>query len=296
VLAEDLLTTLNDARARQRRGEPVDAQIIEVRETLEGHQRTLRAVDADRVERFAESLRRRRARATDPAQQAELDSLIQQADALAQRMRADPGLDARLSYDALRRQAERAGVQEYAVDIPLTDEALRAQVDEYFLDATAEFERYPGGDLLRQRFMQLLRSMDALSLTQSPRQGGRAVADTAAMRADVLRAMAAGHYPPEYVAEFNHAAEGTADGWPRTPDGRAWEVDHVMELWSGGADDMTNYLALDPRLHDLKSEILSTFRDLFRERLRVMDDQVDVRESGDFAGQSRPEPQQEPEE
>ena len=102
------------------------------------------------------------------------------------------------------------------------------------------------------------------------------------MRDAVLQAVEHGRYPPEYVAEFRRAQEGSPDGWPRTPDGRAWEVDHVLELWTQGGDDVSNYMALDPRLHDVKSEALTRFREQFRESLRVEDEQVDIREGGDL--------------
>jgi hypothetical protein len=48
-----------------------------------------------------------------------------------------------------------------------------------------------------------------------------------------------------------------------------------MELWTGGADDVTNYMGLDPRLHRLKSEVLERFRKSERDRLKVQGEQVE---------------------
>jgi hypothetical protein len=97
------------------------------------------------------------------------------------------------------------------------------------------------------------------------------------MQRRVLEALAAGKYPPEYAAEFYRAMSD--DGWPRAPDGRAWEVDHVIELWAGGADDISNYMALDPRLHKLKSQILTDFRNQYRRGLKRLDADIESRDT-----------------
>ncbi|GAB3897082.1 hypothetical protein GCM10029964_079400 [Kibdelosporangium lantanae] len=189
-------------------------------------------------------------------------------------------MDARLEYDSLRRRAGRAMREDYAVDVPLTDPVTRAEVMAYFEEATRKLLGYPGGETLRARYLELLAAADGVTLTQSPRQAGTPVASTTRMRQAVIEAIHAGHYPPEYVAAFEAAAAGQADGWPRTPHGEAWEVDHVLELWAGGADDASNYLAIDPRLHDIKSEILTEFRNRFRSRLQEPGEQTDIRHSG----------------
>jgi hypothetical protein len=37
-------------------------------------------------------------------------------------------------------------------------------------------------------------------------------------------------------------------------------VDHVEELWLGGADGGANLLALPPQLHQIKTDVLGNFR------------------------------------
>ena len=97
------------------------------------------------------------------------------------------------------------------------------------------------------------------------------------MRKQVYEAIREGRYPmdDDYKAAFADAAKGTRDGWPRAPGGEAWQVDHVIELWMGGADYQRNYMALDPRLHRLKTEVLERFRQLERDRLKVPGEQVE---------------------
>ena len=91
----------------------------------------------------------------------------------------------------------------------------------------------------------------------------------------MLEWVRANRYPAEFVLEFN--AHLGPDGWPVSADGRAWEVDHVLELWAGGEDGPANYLPLHPDVHAIKSEILTRFREIFRDRIRVDDEQVDAR-------------------
>lgn len=287
ALTTALQEELDVALTRLDNGESIEAQLQSVREGLEGQRPSLRSVSPERLERFIGRLRNQRRRSRNPDEQAELDRLIGESERLQARMQAEPSeegrpYDPRDAFDILRLQAARAGVQDYAIEMPLHDEVLRGRVEEYFRDATAQFRDLPGGDVLRDRFLELLGETDTLTLTQSPRQAGARIADTPEMRREVLRGIEEGRYPPEYVAEFTSAQRDSPDGWPRTPDGRAWEVDHVIELWAGGPDDIRNYLALDPRLHDIKSEVLTQFRLRFRDQLRRHDEALDIREVGDI--------------
>ena len=173
------------------------------------------------------------------------------------------------------RQTIPDGRLDYEVRLPMNDPATRQRVLEWFQTETQELMSMPGGDYLRQRMLAQLGALDEIVLQQSPRQAGVDIADTAAMRRRVVEWMDAGNYPPDYVLEFR-AAIGP-DGWPVSANGRAWEVDHVLELWAGGDDTPDNYLPLHPDVHAIKSEILTRFRRIFRDSLRVDDEQVDAR-------------------
>ena len=113
------------------------------------------------------------------------------------------------------------------------------------------------------------------------------------MRRRVQEWMDADRYPPDYVTEFLDAPRGP-DGWPRSADGRAWQVDHVLELWAGGEDGPDNYLPLHPDLHSIKSEIWRRFRLRYREQLMEIDQQVDTREHGGLDAIPEPEPALQP--
>jgi hypothetical protein len=137
--------------------------------------------------------------------------------------------------------------------------------------------------------MDSLATRSELILRQSPRSDPR----LRTMTTDQLQRVVLEHLhelPPEYVVAFLDAALGQPDGWPRTSDGRVWEVDHVDELWTGGADEAPNLLALPPGLHrqhdeagappavDLsKTGLMAAFRRAFRDALRVEGEDVDIR-------------------
>ena len=163
---------------------------------------------------------------------------------------------------------------DYEVRLRLTDPATKASVVAWFETETTELLGLPGGEYLRQRMLAQLRALDEIVLSQSPRSAGIDIADTAAMRRRVAEWMRANRYPAEFVLEFN--ANLGPDGWPVSADNRVWEVDHVLELWAGGEDSPANYLPLHPDVHAIKSEILGRFREIFRDRLRVDDEQVEV--------------------
>jgi hypothetical protein len=120
-----------------------------------------------------------------------------------------------------------------------------------------------------------LSSAKEIVMTQSPRQHGTVdIATTARMRRAVYDGIREGRFPDDYVLAFR--ANQDPAGWPRSIDGRAWQVDHVFELWQGGADDINNYLPIDAELHRIKTELLEEFRNQYREPNRVEGEQVDV--------------------
>lgn len=275
-MIDDHLATLRTLRAAVRNGVSVEGALLGIRESLPAERRLLRPVDPDRVGRLVDRSRRAAARSRTPDTVAELNRIAGEAQALADRMAAEPGYDARVAFDTLNRELPRAARKDYEVFVDLGDAGVRAEMVGWFERNLTPLHADPIGELLAAEIVRHLESADVLTLQQSPRGAGTPVADTAAMRRHVLDAVAAGRYPPEYVALFEVAARGHDDGWPRTPDGRAWEVDHVAELWLGGADDASNYLALPPAVHDLKTTILGDFRAEYRTR-GVPGEQVDWR-------------------
>ncbi|MFD0746367.1 hypothetical protein ACFQ1L_34410 [Phytohabitans flavus] len=148
----------------------------------------------------------------------------------------------------------------------------------------------PIGELLYSRILDSLNTRPHLLLAQSPRSAGERVMQTPRLRQEFLDHLH--ELPADYQVAFHDSARGQPDGWPRTSDGRPWEVDHVDELWTGGADAGPNLLALPPGLHrqdnprrgprglDLsKTGILEDFRNAFRDALEVEGESVDIREA-----------------
>ncbi|GAA4936635.1 DUF4157 domain-containing protein [Streptomyces coeruleoprunus] len=282
-LIDTHLAALRDLAAAARRGENVEGALHGIREDLPAQRRLTRPVDAGRVTALAARARRAAARTRDPEAAAELTRIAGEADLLAARTAAEPGYDARTGYDVLDRQTRRATRREYEVYIDLLQPAERAQVTSWFEDHLAPLHSTPVGVLLVRDIIRHIETADALTLTQSPRSAGIDVAGTAAMQRQVREGIAAGRYSAEYTALFeaaarDAAAQGFTDGWPRTPDGVAWQVDHVGELWLGGADDASNYLALPPVVHSLKTAILGQFRREFRGR-SIEGESRDLRET-----------------
>jgi hypothetical protein len=219
-----------------------------------------------------------------------IDDLIAEADRIELGLRdgtVDPQAVDELQADITRyrRQlrrgpgpASRSDEPDYEVRLELSDPAVRADVVRWFETESTELLGVPLGEHLRARMLEQLASVDEIVLQQSPRAAGTGVAGTAAMRRQVTEWIDAGRYPQE-LAEAFVAARG-ADGWPVSADGRAWEVDHVLELWAGGEDSPANYVPLHPDLHRIKSEIWARFRRRFRDQLAQIGEQVDTREHG----------------
>lgn len=168
----------------------------------------------------------------------------------------------------------RVGAEQYDVYIPLEDPVTFRNVVEWLTREAAELSQLPGGELLRTEILDQLHTANELFLSQSPRQAGIDVNNTGRMRQIVEQGIRDGRYPPDFIEAYD--AAGGRTGWPRTPQGRGWEVDHVFELWKGGEDNVYNYLPLDPRVHQIKTGILARFRAAFRDAHRTTGEQVDV--------------------
>jgi hypothetical protein len=151
----------------------------------------------------------------------------------------------------------------YEVYINLDDEPTRAHVTEWLERETTELLPYPGGSWLQSEILGQVAESSEMYLRQSQRSAKMPLKASATMRKAVLEGIAGGHYDDEYVEYFRHACAGS--DWPRDDQGKRWPVDHVMELWQEGEDDIENYMPLDTDLHRVKTEILERFRETFRE-------------------------------
>jgi hypothetical protein len=208
------------------------------------------------------------------------------------RLRAQPGpgYHPGPDYARLRRHERLLDRREGEVYVDLSDPVVRARLQAWFTEYAAPLlSAGPVGEYLHRRLMDSLATRSELILRQSPRSDPR----LRTMTTDQLQRVVLEHLhelPPEYVVAFLDAALGQPDGWPRTSDGRVWEVDHVDELWTGGADEAPNLLALPPGLHrqhdeagappavDLsKTGLMAAFRRAFRDALRVEGEDVDIR-------------------
>jgi hypothetical protein len=281
----------------------IESIIKNVADDLPEHTKWLRPVEARAVPRFRRSLERRLAkydrkvaknpRAARPEYRRELVRLIDDVKGLQAAIRSGRDVNVRYSLTSLRYAANRAAAEDYAIHIDLTDSAHRSMITNDLKGRIRKlwFEG-DSGKALYTMILENLEDADHLLMQQSPRQAGKPVATTAAMRRRVLemfdnlegpferyleyadafaKALSESHKQPKFIDTWNSQGRRVRRrnpqyGWPHTPDGRAWEVDHVTELWAGGADDWSNYLALDPRLHNMKSEMLKGFREKYRDR------------------------------
>jgi hypothetical protein len=279
--SEDLASL--DKVAERAEHEDVTVQLNDIDEHLRSERKALASVPVAKVRALAQRARSHAAKkGLSQDAKNELADIARQADELADRMDKDPSNGGRATYDLQARMIRTLTRQDYDVIVPL-DEAVRTQVRDWIESRSEKLQQDPIGQILMERILAHLETADMLALKQSPRQAGGGVAGTATMRREVMEAMKAAVdsrlFPDEYCAAFGEAARPYPDGWPRDAAGVPWEVDHVAELWLGGADDITNYLAIPKAVHDLKSALFREFRDAYRSG-RVLDDQVDIRSSG----------------
>jgi hypothetical protein len=167
------------------------------------------------------------------------------------------------------------------VRIQMHDPARRKEVMEWLEAETAPLAELPGGELLRSEMLKA-HDVDELVLGRSMRSSDRPE-DTLMGREEsrplVFERVLNGDIPDgAYRVEFldacvGHGVPGKDENpdWPYTSAGVPWEVDHVLELWQGGADDPSNFLALHPALHALKTEIMDRFRGEFLYKRRHAD-------------------------
>ncbi len=204
----------------------------------------------------------------------EYTELAASAGRVQQRMRTEPGYDARSTVESIIRDSRKVGAESYDVYLPLQDPVTFAKIFEWLARETLPLLERPGGEFLRREILDQLSTASELVMRQSPRQAGLDVNTTARMRRIVMDGIAEGRYSADFVDAWVKA--GGRRAWPRTPNGDAWQIDHVFELWHGGGDELHNYLPLDPRLHEMKTEILGRFRAEFRDANKVEGEQVEV--------------------
>jgi hypothetical protein len=205
----------------------------------------------------------------------EIQQLIDRTDALLADLEAGKKVNAAQALEDMNRQLGRAGRQDYAAHVPLYDPVTRARVLRKLAELTQPMEKYPGGTEARRRLLRKVASLDSMDLVQSERAtGGENLEQAQARRRKFIEAVEQGRYGKEYKRLFDEARG--AEDWPRTPDGDPWELDHQIELWQSGRDDLSNIIALDPRLHRLKNQAMEVIRRMFRDANRVEGEQTDV--------------------
>ncbi|KQW48926.1 hypothetical protein ASC77_09410 [Nocardioides sp. Root1257] len=283
---ESDLADLAKLREELAKGDDITERLANLDETLAGHNEAFAPVKVSDIRALALRATKAATKTKKAALKAELMRIANEATALADALDAGkkPKADPRETLANLRRQELVADAQDYSVVIDLSDAVLRKEVRDWIESKAAKLKDDPVGQLLLEKILEHVDNADALTLQQSPRSSGKGAADTASMRAAILEAVKAGLFPAEYVGAFDQGVKnaerlGHDDGWPRDSAGRAWEVDHVAELWLGGGDDISNYMALPESLHDLKSRVFAEFMGRFRSR-RVVGDQVDIRSTG----------------
>lgn len=261
--------------------EVVAQRITEQEQALAEYSRIFAPVPVAKVRGMADRLRKEASKTKQQKLKNEYLRLAQEAENLANRMTKNPKLDPRFEYGALSRQEQVAAAQDYEVVISLTDKVLQKEVYDWIDEKSARLKEDDVGRALVEEILAHVQTADALTLQQSPRASGKGAADTPEMRADVKAGIASGRYSDAYQKAFADGVAvgkelGKTDDWPYTSDGHPWEVDHVAELWMGGGDDITNYMALPKRVHTMKSAIFGQFMREYRSR-RVQGEQVDIR-------------------
>jgi hypothetical protein len=283
---EEQLAELEKLKRRSSKDD-VTLELADIDEHIRTERKAMTPVPIDRVRALAQRARNRSSKKglSDHVKDELLD-IAKQADELASRMEKDPNNGGRATYDLLAREIKTMNRQDYEIVVPLLDESVRTQVTDWIESRSAKLQEDPVGQVLIERILEHLKTADALTLKQSPRQSEEgSVKNTDEMRSDVMEAMRSAvklrYFPEEYCTAFEEASrkyEEGQDEWPRDPTGKVWEVDHVAELWLGGADDITNYLAIPKAVHDLKTQLFKSFRDDWRAG-RVLEGQTDIRET-----------------
>ncbi|GAB3866209.1 hypothetical protein GCM10028801_38180 [Nocardioides maradonensis] len=236
---------------------------------------------ADRAERAA-------AKAEAKAEQVstrsdDLEAIAGKIDDIATRRRTDKKFSGRADYESLQRDAKTIGRQDGEVVVDLNAGTMRADVTAWLQKRSGALLKTELGPQLLERVLGFVKTADTLTLRQSPRSSGEGSTPTATMQKACKDNLAAHRYDdiPGYRAAFDEAlVRGQAQGkdWPVDERGVSWQVDHVGELWLGGADDPSNFLAVPEEVHKAKSDLFTDFRQQFRVG-RVEGEQTDVRET-----------------
>lgn len=214
----------------------------------------------------------------------DLEAIADQMDAIAKRRREDKDFSGRADFESLRRDAKTIDRQEGEVVVDLNAGTMRADVTSWLKNRAGKLLQTDLGPVLLARVLEFVATADTLTLKQSPRSAGDGSTATSTMQEACKENLAAGRYDEltGYRDAFNEAlARAAKEGkdWPMDSGGASWEVDHVGELWLGGADDPSNFLAVPKDVHKAKSDLFTDFRRTFRVG-RIADEQTDVRESG----------------
>lgn len=256
-------------------------RIHETRETLAQYNDAFRPVPVAAIDSKAQRMRTEASRSTRKEAKAALDDLATRFDALAAKTRKNPKFDPRLEYAGLVSEWAGLRAREGEVVFDLRDAVLRRQTVDWFKANSDKLTTDQIGQEVLSRLISHLEAVDLLVLGQSPRSASRGKDLDPDLQGAVKAAVKAGRFPDWYLAEFEKAVavgekHGRKDGWPTDDLGVAWQVDHVVELWMGGADDVTNFLAIPVRTHTDKNAMMGTFRRDFRGRA-VEGESVDVR-------------------
>ena len=283
---DDVLAELDKLAADDAAGtspDEVRKRIKEQQDTLGQWHEAFKPVPVSRIRALAQRLRKEASQTTKKDVKKALDDLAAEAERLADRTEQDPTTDPRWDFGRITRDAAGLAAKDYEVVFDLRDPVLRKQIIDWFASKTGRLGEDVIGATILKRWLKHLKATDLLLLKQSPRSGEAAgdLATSKEMQDAVKAAVKQGLYPADYTAEFLEAVaegerRGRKDGWPVDAHGNAWQVDHVSELWLGGADDITNYVAIPERVHLLKNETFGQFRRDFRGRA-VEGTQVDVR-------------------
>jgi hypothetical protein len=284
VVVDEMVRDLERLRKERAKGGDVTLELAALDADAAMYREHLAPVDAAHARALAARALKAAVKTKKGDLKQELTRIASEAEQLANEL--DSGkkraVDPRETLRRLRKEEAEAGRRDDVTIIDLTDPNELKLVRDFIEQRAGELTQEQVGQLLLERLLEYVDTAEVLTLKQSPRSAGAEVANTAQMRKAVIEKVQARGYPDYYTGAFNEGVrlaekQGHKDGWPRDAVGRAWEVDHVAELWLGGADDPSNYLALPESLHDLKSAI---FKDmLFRWRSRNNpDEQVDRRE------------------
>lgn len=279
VLAD--LAKLADDDAAGTLPSEVRKRIKEKQDDLAQYHDKFKPVPLHAVESKAQRMRTEASETKKSDLKPKLIDLATRFDKLAEKIKKNPKFDPRLEYAALVSEWAGLRAREGDVVFDLRDPVLRKQTVDWFTANAAKLTTDSIGELVLKRLVEHLGSTDLLVLGQSPRSAARGQGLESDLQGAVKAAVKGGRFPDWYLAEFAKGVDrgredGRTDGWPNDEVGVAWEVDHVIELWLSGADDVSNFLAIPKRVHNDKNAMMAKFRAEYRARA-VAGESTDVR-------------------